>query len=401
MTIGELFINLGVKGASAVGKTLTGVQKGMGDVVSSSLAAKAAILGVIVGLERLTGFASQIGMDLNKFAVTTGLSTDELQKWQYAMGRFDVSADETASTIKGVQNAMTDMMLGKGAPGSLDLLASKVGFDPKKANDTFYVMKKLQDFAKTQPPGVAHNLLKDFGITDNVFQAMKNMNLEVDKISKKDIINQKQIKQLTDINKAWKDFWFSLRTMGVKIVATEGLGAVQQLAGAFRLLIDAGKYVLDLVEKFKLLKLILAGIGIALAIYFAPLTATVAGLVLLLADIQKYREGKDSVVGTIGAGVSETAKGLKQNAWSDFTSFFKKGSMSPDAFGGGGLPSVKDAVTPVKIESKDGTGKATGAPTMNTTIHIDGAEHPQTTGKAVQKAISDAARQIHSQAGGI
>ncbi len=245
MTIAELFVNIGLKGADTTVKGLKGIAKGVDNIASTSLAAKAAVLGMIVGMERLTGFASQVGMDLHKFTTTTGLSSRELQKWQYAAGRFDVSGEEMTNTIMGVQSAMTDMLMGKGQPESLGLLADAVGFDPKKANDTFYVMRKIQQFAKTQPPGLASNLLKSFGISANMFQALKSMNLEKDKIAEKDIITDEEKQRLVDINIAWKDFWHTLKTLSIKAVAKDGIEGIKVLTDAFKSLMDIGKYVFD------------------------------------------------------------------------------------------------------------------------------------------------------------
>lgn len=385
MTIAEFFINLGVKGADGVGKALKGVKDGMGGISESSLAAKAAVLGVVYGLERLTGFASQIGMDLNKFATTTGLSTHELQKWQYAMGRFDVTADATASTIKNVQNAMTDMMLGKGAPGALDLLADSVGFDPKKADDTFYVMGKLQAFAKKEKPGVAHSLLKDFGIDDNFFQGMKSMDLSIDKLNKEDFITKRQERQLTEINKAWKDFWFGLRTMGVKIVAEEGLGAVTELGGAFKFLKDAAIWVVELIEKFQFLKIAIVGIGIALAIYFAPITALIAGIILVMSDIQKFREGKDSVTGKIA----------KFNPFGEAGETAGKANPKNSAYGN--MFGVVDRNAPPPIAPNSAPGMDTkGAVThgdINTTVHINDVPDAASAKDDIAREIDRAHRQ--------
>jgi len=82
VTLGEFFIKLGISGQEKVSKALKTVKGGLQELADTSLETKAAIAGVIYGLERLTGYASTVGMDLQKFAVSTGLSTDALQKWQ-------------------------------------------------------------------------------------------------------------------------------------------------------------------------------------------------------------------------------------------------------------------------------------------------------------------------------
>lgn len=443
MTIAELFVNLGVKGANATGKALGAIDKGLGEIASSSLAAKAAVAGVIFGMERLTGFASQVGMDLYKFGISTGLSTTELQKWQYSAMRFDVSASDMAGAIQNVQNAMTEMKLTGNAPAGLGLLASKVGFDTKRIDDTYYVMGKLEQFAKSVPPDIAKNVLQSFGVGgNNMLTMLRVVNRDVDKINNKDIITQKQIKQLADINKAWKDFWFSLRTMGVKLVAEEGLGAVTELGEAFKALKDGGNYVIDLTQKFSGLKYAIMAIGIALGLAFAPLTTLITGLVFLLGEYQKYKEGKDgvfkSITGNIDAsnekdlgakekkGMDDAEKTAKSNYESSpaHLEYLKSHGMEPpkkpeepgvlgrmlDYFGmmgadnaGVGKSAMTDEEKAQSILPKMPTATAPTAPnnvSQNNVFNIDGSQSPKETADAVQKEVSRAHRQLSSQAGG-
>ena len=414
MTIAELFVKIGVAGAEGVTKSLGRVQTSLGGLLDSSLATKAGILGVIAGLERLTGFASQVGMDLTKFNMTTGLSTAALQNWQYMGQKFDVTGQEMASTITGLQTTMTDMMLGKGMPEGAAALGIKMTRDP------YNLMEQLTKKAKELPPDVARNLIKSFGISDNVFQMMRSVNLEMDKIKGKDIISTKEIKKLTDINKAWKDMWFGMRTMGIKIVAKEGLGAVEELGNAFRLLADAGKYVFDLVEKFKPLKFILIAIAGIVALMFSPFTAAIAAataLIAILSDIQKFREGKASVIGDISTSIKEKGVGgaLMSGAqkvgsgakdlWTMMTGAAppkakeasQEGERSPLV---GKVPAV-DPSNIVPMQPKPMYGPQNkGDVNMNNTFHIDGSHSPHETGKEVQKAINKAGRQYHTLAGG-
>lgn len=348
MNIGELFIQLGVKGADTTKKALEGVKSGLGEIGESSLAAKAAILGVIVGLERLTGFASKQGAELKGFAVLTGMSTTELQKWQYALDRFGVSGGETANTLKSLQAQMADMRLTGNAPSGLNFLASTVGFDPKKAMDEktgpMYVLKKLQDFMKgfgKVNPAMANQIAKTFHLSDDMIQGLIRMDLQVDKIREKDIISPQEIERLDEINKAWREVWFTLERIGIKFVAAFGGGIVEHLVGAVRLIADGFQIGFDLLtkmgDKVGKLKDVFLALGFVLAMIFAPLLPTflainaiVAGLVLLLGDIQKFREGKDSVIGGITKGISGAATSLTEQPWWKKMNQNMAGSMGLD-----------------------------------------------------------------------
>lgn len=407
--VGELFVALGSRGGKELSKELKDTDKSLKGIFSSTLEAKAAIGALIYGLERLTGFASQIGMDLNKFQVSTGLSANELQKWQYALQKFDVDGKETEQTIRGVQSAMTDMLLGKGAPEGLGVLADAVGFDPERARDTFYVMSKIQEFAKKFPPDVAAGMLKGFNVTPNMLQGLKMMNLETDRLANKDIITQKEIQNLTAINKEWKEFWFTLKTLGTKMVAANGLPVIKMLVENLKLLKNGALWIVDMVQKSDKLKFALLGIAAIIAVMFAPITTAAAALAAILADLERWREGKKSVI-------QDSLNGVKAGlpSFGEMKSSFKTSLTSGEGLplagksveGGGGLPSWDDiksafmgGVMPAPAMAGAGGGKTVTA-TQNNTFHIDGAQGPQETADVIQKKISGAARQFGAQAEG-
>lgn len=314
MKIADLFINIFLKD-TGVEKGLKKTETSMQGIVSSSLLAKAAVLGVIAALERMTGAASQRGMDLYKFQKATGLSAQELQKWQYAAGRFDVSGQEMAETISNLQGSMTDMLMGKGAPEAMGLFSQfGIELDPTKFRDTFYLMGKIQEFAKKAPPDVARNLLKSLNINDNVLQMLKSMDLEKDKISKKFIITDDEITKLTEINKAWKDMWFAVQSLGTKFVAKNGLFAVDTLRNVFTLFTNIASAIADIIDKSQALKVGLAAIAAIILAVFAPITAAVSAIILLLSDVQNLLNGKDSVIGKVGKWF-EGSQGEASRPW--------------------------------------------------------------------------------------
>jgi len=165
MTIAELFVNLGVKGADSAGKALGGVKGGLGEVKSMSLEAKAALVGVIYGLERMMSNSAQLGTSLTNFNALTGISAQQLQQWQYAARQAGVAGEEMTGSMKAVQSTMANMLMGKGAPEGMAMLANKVGFDPARARDTAYVLGQLQKFAQSVPQDVGNAMIKSFGVS--------------------------------------------------------------------------------------------------------------------------------------------------------------------------------------------------------------------------------------------
>jgi len=305
MKIADLFVNIGVAGASTVGKGLEHVKKGMNDIVSSSLQAKAAMLAVITGLERLTGMASQTGMDLYKFGATTGLSTQELQKWQYAAMKFDVSGKEMEGTITGVQSAMSDMMLGKGAPEAMMALQNAVGFDPEKSRDTFYVMGKIQEFIKSMPVDAARSMSKSFGISDNVFQMLRMSTKQDRNALGRRVINPKEIETLKNINIQWKEFWFNLENIGTKFIASETFGKFfKVLADGGAAIVEFGSWISSLIERSPAAQAAFLLIGLGIASMMGPLVAAsvaITALIALFGELKKYANGEALFGGMISA----------------------------------------------------------------------------------------------------
>lgn len=203
MKIAELFVELGVKGTDKAKQGLTSVKTGMGEIYTSGLAAKAAILAAMYALEQMVQQSNQAGTELTSFANATGLSAETLQRWQYAGRQFGVTAQETSATISGLQRSMTQMLLTGQAPGGMAMLASKVGFDPARARDTLYVMQKLQEYAKVVPADMARSVLGSFGLGDSMIGAMRKGAFNPEAFAKANIYSDREAMSLMRMNAAW------------------------------------------------------------------------------------------------------------------------------------------------------------------------------------------------------
>lgn len=205
MNIAELFVNLGIKGSEKTIGALGGVKKGLGEVSAMSLEAKAGILAAMYGLERMMAASGAAGTGLTNFAALTGLSSQTLQRWQYAARQAGVSGEELTGSLKAVQNSMTNMLLGKGAPEGLGIVAKAVGFDASKARDSFYVMEQLQKAAQALPKDVGNNVLKSFGLSEGTIAAMRRNAFNPKAFAKADIYSAKEQGSLDKSNIAWSN----------------------------------------------------------------------------------------------------------------------------------------------------------------------------------------------------
>lgn len=303
MTIAELFVKIGVKGAGDTGKALGGVKNALKSIADTSLEAKAALLAVVYGMEQLMTQSARRGMDLQKFADLTGLSTERLQRWQYAARQSGVDGEDMAASIKGVQGAMADMLTGKGAPAGMGIFAKAVGFDPAKARDTFYVMDKLREFARQAPPDIGNSVLRSFGLSDDTIQFMRKSKIELDKIRPTNVYSSSEIERLSKIHVAWENLWNTLKYFMGHGVANFGMPVVKELASAMDLVMKFTTAIETLIRRFPVLgdvgKVALMALAGAMIIMGGPLTAlsaAITGIIFILGELNKDIEGQESVL---------------------------------------------------------------------------------------------------------
>jgi len=261
MTIAELFVNLGVKGDGQAKSALGGVKEGLGDIKSMSIEAKAAILAVVYGLQRMMSESGKHGQGLANFAAQTGLSAQMLQKWQYAGQQVAVANEEVASSFKTVQDAMAQMQLGGAAPQGWAVINSHLekmneGIDPKRINDIEYVMQKLQRFAQTSNQAFGNQMLKGL-VGDNMIGAFRR-NAFNDKIfSQAPTYSDGQIKQLGRVDAAWANLGTKLNMAFGKLTAKHGLDFIKDIDMIATKVLKLSDALLILAERSKVFE----GIG--------------------------------------------------------------------------------------------------------------------------------------------
>ena len=205
MTIAELFVKIGITGSDKSNKELKSVSDRLGDVSTSALATKAAILGALYGLQRLTSEAGKSGTSLQQFATLTGMDIEKLQKYEYAMIQGGGTAQDFRNSISSLQDQMSNMInFGKGAPEGWSVFEKTVGFDRQKANDMFYTVDKLQQFATSKlAPEVKKALLKSFGLSDNVISSLMQGVFKDENFKKANIYSKGTAQTLKDVDRAW------------------------------------------------------------------------------------------------------------------------------------------------------------------------------------------------------
>lgn len=206
MNVGELFVNLGIKGSEKTVGALSGVTKGLGEAKSMSIEAKAAILGAVYAFERMMQNSGRAGTDLTNFAALTGLSAKSLQQWQWAAMQAGDTTEDFTSSLKGVQSAVNNMLLNKSAPEYIGMITRNVkNFDPSRLRDTFYLMQKLQEAAQNMPADLGTTMLRSFGLGDPTIAAMRRNAFTPEMMAKAPTYSDGEVKQLDKANIAWSN----------------------------------------------------------------------------------------------------------------------------------------------------------------------------------------------------
>jgi hypothetical protein len=264
MQIAELFVTLGIKGAEKTVGALGEVKKGLGGIASMSLEAKAGILAAMYGLERMMSVSGAAGTGFTNFSALTGFSAQALQKWQYAARQAGESNEEFTGSLKSVQNAMTNMLLGKGAPEGLGIVTKAVGFDPKRARDSFYVMEQLQKAAQALPKDVGNNVLKSFGLSEGTIAAMRRNAFNPAAFAKAPAYSDKEIQSLDKSNIAWSNLGTQIQMAFGHFNAKHGqqlVNDISKIVTAVMKLTDALTILAEKLDVFGKLKDALSFIG--------------------------------------------------------------------------------------------------------------------------------------------
>ena len=206
MNIADLFVNLGIKGTEKTVGALSNVGKGLGNVSSMSLEAKAGILAVLYGFERLVAASGAAGTGLVNFNALTGISAQTLQQWQYAARQAGESNEDLAGSFKGVQNVIANMLLGKGAPEGMQIFAKTVkDFDMTRLRDTPYMMSKIAEAAQKLPKDVGNNLLKSLGASEGFLTSSRRGVFTEANFKKAPHYSDGELKSLDKANIAWSN----------------------------------------------------------------------------------------------------------------------------------------------------------------------------------------------------
>lgn len=250
MKIADLFVDLGVTGSEKSVGAIAGMRRGMGDLSSVSLEAKAAIVGAMYALQRMFATSGQAGTSLTQFSHLIDTNTKTLQEYQYAAQQVGVSNEEMANTFLALQEKMTDTLRGKGAPEGVARIAQKTfeefgDFNPLDyQKDTAGLIQRLQAYAQKETnTGLMRTNLKSFGLSDAMIAALSQNAFRPDVFKRAPTYSEKEIQSLAKADAAWKNLGTSIEMAFGRFNAKHG----QELVADIDKIV---KSVLKLAESF-------------------------------------------------------------------------------------------------------------------------------------------------------
>lgn len=293
MQIAELFAFLKLEGASQAAAQLVSFRK-------DTLAAKAALLGLVVGLERVTAAARQMALSLDKYEIFTGQSAQDLQQLSFTAAQAGVSMDELAGTIQGLQKQKNEMLMGQGVNPAWVLL----GIDPN--SDPVEMLEQIRNSVKNFPPDLAKTLANQAGLSDNIFYMLQKSSEGFDRLNKKYLITKQNKNDLLDLNRQWQMFIFYLKQLGGKLTALNAGPLGELFAGLIRVaqgIYDAIVWFKNFADANKEVYAILLLIAAALA----PVSTLIAAIYLVVEDLIVALQGGESVFGSFSKWLDEVS----------------------------------------------------------------------------------------------
>lgn len=292
MKIGEFFVELGVHGVGGALSSVKNLVKAFGDLPVEAAGALVAIAGIEYGLAKLANRAVETAIGLQMFTAQTGLSGQELQKWQGVAEQANVSAEAVASSVSALEKSMQAIRLGQGNIAPFQMFG--IGIN----QNAFRVLEQLREKVKTMNPAMASNLLGQMGIDQNMIQVLKLSNAEFERMAKNyHGLTSDQEKTFLKAKQALVEFNLKVRQTAFDHIEVF-IRALERLWG--------------LVGKFQSELPVILGALALIAIAFAPITASIAAVLLVLDDLAEYFTGGDSLTGRMVEGMKKLATEMKQ-----------------------------------------------------------------------------------------
>jgi len=279
MNIGELFVTLGIKGHGL--GTLKDVAEKIANLPVDAAAAIAGMAGISFELSKMAQEALGTAVAFQSFTNQTGLSWQQLQRWQIVAQQANVSAEDVGNSVSTLERNLAEIRLGRGNIAPFQML----GISPQQ--NAFGVLEQLRKRIQGLNPATATNMITQMGLSPNMMNVLKLSDRQFAEFGNHvHGINERQEQDFLKAKLAIVQFGQAFRYAM--------FGVIADFSEAF-----------EKAKQFKTALLALGAVAALVAAYFFPITASVAALILVLDDLAVYFTGGKSITG-------EGVKGIKK-----------------------------------------------------------------------------------------
>lgn len=164
MILDELKIRLGFEADTFKVKDFV---HSIGEIPTSVAAAITSLAGVGLGFIDLTRNALDMSNSLGVFRAETGLSTNELQRWQAVAKGVGLSGDVVSQSVMGIANALAQIRLGHGADAMLAFGRLGVNF---RGKSPFEILSELGANNRGLDPNMRRTLMGSLGVSPEMLR---------------------------------------------------------------------------------------------------------------------------------------------------------------------------------------------------------------------------------------
>jgi hypothetical protein len=216
VNIGELFIELGFKADTMKLQDFTRA------LMSLNMSSVMSVLGLGAMYEataKIMNIADQASMNLWGFNQVTGISVKQATQFSDVVEQLGGSAQDAQSSLKGLQTAMFNVLIGRGNMEPFVL----TGISPSEKN-IFKVLEQLGKFLRESPAedSVKRMIVAEMGLSESMIPVLKNTKDINAAMEKQGYISQSQIEGMTKFHKANASLGQSLKLIWVDIAVLIG-----------------------------------------------------------------------------------------------------------------------------------------------------------------------------------
>lgn len=189
MKIGELFVDLDFRDGGALNK-LTNFS-----IKFLALKTAASQLGDV--FDNMFGSVIDGVVEMENLNQVTGLNIEKMQKWKAVAEQNNVAFGDIISSLKNLQSASADIMLGKGNAAPF----TQLGIDMTRPREAFALLDEIRArIGEIKDPGLRRNLLQEMGVSENMLILFNRFNGYFDRNLQ---LTKEERKAVMDLNKEW------------------------------------------------------------------------------------------------------------------------------------------------------------------------------------------------------